>query len=515
MPKNRETELQGTFCRDHIDKVKGIPAIKKRAIGRALSRRLVTVYFDTPDHELHRLGLSLQVRKVGRAFVQCVKQTYKRRGGIVVRTEWEGAVPSQDPAISMIKKKRVRRLIQRTGVERLQPVFRTDVQRSSRTLRFDEGSTASLDIDVGEIVAGSGSQVIREFDLELKGGEPGQLFDLALEIHKEVPFRLSTMSKASRGYALLAQDRPQAKKHAKLIFAENATIEQVLIELVQHCLDQLRANEEVVHTTDDAEGVHQMRVALRRLRAALRLFKLFLPKEQYGWAVAEAKWLTAELSAARAWDVFADEFLAPLVRLYPEDKGFDALVAAVEKARLQSRGRARDTIGMERYTEFLLRLRAWLSSQAWRDQSVTAGTTRFLEPIGDHCVKFLQDRDRSVRKQGREIANLSEPALHELRLAVKRLRYAVDFFECLYPKKRVKAYRKHLAALQDELGYLNDVAAAETLLRDLGSAEGDPAWAYSGGLTVGWHRHAAVATKQSLHRDMAAFIRTKPFWRGV
>tara|TARA_R110002110_G_scaffold156564_7_gene351694 strand:+ start:1361 stop:2917 length:1557 start_codon:yes stop_codon:yes gene_type:complete len=518
MPKNREIELKGTIRPEHLDQVNDLPAITKRAVGRARSRRLVTVYFDTPDHDLRRQGLSLRVRKVGRTYMQCVKQTHKGLGGIMVRTEWEGPVPSQDPAISIIEEKKLRQLIRRAGVERLQSVFRTDVRRSSRTLKFDDGSTVSLDIDIGEIVAGDVSESICEFELELESGAPERLFDLASEIGKVVPFRLATESKASRGYALFTQEEPQPRKYVKLNLSKDDTVEQVLTELVQHCLDHLRANEDVVLKTDNAEGVHQMRVALRRLRAALRLFKSSLPGDQYGWAVAEAKWLTAELSAPRAWDVFADEFVAPVAGLCKEDQGVDALWAAVEQARKQSRQRARDAIGMERYTEFLLRLSAWLSGQAWRDQPVTARTTRLLDPIGDHCVKLLRKRDRNVRKQGQDIATLSEDALHELRLAVKRLRYAVDFFEGLYQKKRVNAYRKHLAGFQDTLGYLTDIAAADTLLRELGGVGGDqapPAWAYAGGLTVGWHRHAAIAAKRHLAKDMAAFLRTEPFWHDA
>ena len=518
MPKNREIELKATLGPEQLEKVKDLPAIKKRTVGRARSRKLVTVYFDTPDHELRRLGLSLRVRKVGRAYVQCVKLTQSRLGGIPVRMEWEGPVPSQNPAISVIEEKRLRRLIQRAGEDRLQPVFRTDVQRSSRTLKFDDGTTASLDLDIGEIVAENASEPVCEFELELESGAPVKLFDLASEIGQVVPFRLASMSKAARGYALLTQDDPQPRKYVKLNLVKDATVEQVLTELVQHCLDHLRANETVVLTTDDAEGVHQMRVALRRLRAALQLFKPSLPPDQYGWIVAEAKWLTSELSAARAWDVFADESLAPVAQLYAKDQEFIPLTAAVEQVRQQSHQRARDAIGTKRYTEFLLRLSAWLSSRAWRDQPVTERTTRLLDPIGDHCEKLLRKRDRNVRRQGRDIANLSEAALHELRLAVKRLRYAVDFFESLYPEKQAKAYRKHLAGLQDGLGYLNDVAAADTLLGELAGTGGDqapPAWAHAGGLTAGWHRHAAIAAKDRLVKDMAAVLRTEPFWRGA
>ena len=518
MPKNREIELKATIGPGQLEKVKDLPAIKKRTVGRARSKKLVTVYFDTPDHELRRQGLSLRVRKVGRAYVQCVKLTHSRLGGIPVRMEWEGPVPSQDPAISVIEDKKLRRLIRRAGAERLRPVFRTDFQRTSRTLKFDDGSKASLDIDVGEIIAENDSEPICEFELELENGAPERLFELASEIGQMVPFHLASMSKASRGYALLTQDDSQPQKYVKLNLLKDATVEQVLTDLVQHCLDHLRANETVVLTTNDTEGVHQMRIALRRLRAALRLFKPSLPPDQYEWTIAEAKWLTAELSAARAWDVFADEFLAPVARLYGKDQEFDSLMAAVEQARQQSRQRARDAIGTERYTEFLLRLSAWLSSQAWRDQSVTERTTRLLDPIGDHSIKLLQKRDRNIRKRGQDIENMSDDALHELRLAVKKLRYAVDFFQSLYPKKKAKAYRKHLAGLQDSLGYLNDVAAADTLVRELadtGENQTSQSSVYAGGIIIGWHRHAAGTIKQRLVKDMAAFLRTESFWRDA
>ncbi len=518
MSANREIELKATIRPEQLDKVKDLAAIRKRAVGRARSRKLVTVYYDTPDYDLRQQGLSLRVRKIGRAYVQCVKQTHKRLGGIPVRMEWEGPVPSQDPAVSVIEDKKLRRLIRRAGTARLQPVFRTDFQRNSRSLKFEDGSTASLDLDIGEIIAGDVSEPICEFELELHSGAPERLFELASEIRQAVPFRLAAMSKASRGYALLTQDELKPQKYVKLSLTKDDTVEQVLTELVQHSLDHLQMNETVTLATDDPEGVHQMRIALRRLRASLRLFKSTLPKDQYGWIAAEAKWLMTELSAARAWDVFADEFLAPVAQLYGGDQGFDALMAAVEQARQQSRRRAREALGTERYTEFLLHLSAWLSSQAWRDQPVTERTTRLLDPIGDHCVKLLQKRDRNVRRQGRDIANLSETALHELRLAVKRLRYAVDFFESLYPKKQAKAYRKHLAGLQSGLGYLNDVAVADQLLRELGAADNElsnPAWAYAGGIAIGWHRHAAIAAKDRLVKDMAAFLRAKPFWRST
>lgn len=514
MPKNRETELKATLEPEQLERIKGLPAIKRRAFGRTRTKTLATTYFDTPDHALRRQGLSLRVRKIGGAYVQCVKQADKRLGGMLVRTEWEGPVPDENPAISVIDDKALRSRIKRVGVEDLQPVFKTGFRRSSRRLRFDDGSTATLDFDVGEIVAGDKSEPICEFEIELDSGTPKQLFALASEIRASVPFRLSGTSKASRGYTLLTDDEPEPVKHGKISLTKDATVENVLATLVQHCLDHLQANEAAVLTTDDAEGVHQMRVALRRLRAVLRLFKSSLPEDQYGWAIAEAKWLTGELAAAREWDVFAEEFVAPVARSSTAHREFEALLEAVDRARKHSRERARDAVKSRRYTDFLLQLGAWLSARAWRNQPVSEKTTRLLDPVSDHAARLLQKRDHAVRSRGRDIATLSDSALHELRLAIKRLRYAVDFFESICPKARQKAYRKHLSRLQDGLGYLNDVAAADPLLDKLARGDGEPSqppWIHAGGLTVGWHRHATIGVKEKLADEMLAFLRAEPF----
>ncbi len=516
MPMNRELELKATIRPEHLDRLKNLPAIKSRVTGRARSRRLVTIYFDTPDHALRRQGVSLRVRKIGSAYVQCVKRTKRRLGGSTVREEWEGPVPDQTPAISVIEDKGLRRRIRRAGVKRLQPVFRTEIQRSSQTLRFDDDSSATLDIDVGEVIADEASEPICEFELELLGGAAEHIFNLASEIRKTIPFRLALPSKAARGYALTAKGDPRSASRVKPDIAKDSTIERVLAALVQDCLDHLQTNEPVALATDDTEGVHQMRVALRRLRAALRLFKPFLPADQYTWVVAEARWLGGELSAARAWDVFANELLAPVVRLYGEDPGFDELSAATEQAREQSRRRVRDAIESERYTEFLLRLSAWLSGQAWRDQPVSEQTVRLLDPIGDHCAALLQRRDRIVRKLAGNIDNQSDAGVHELRLAVKKLRYTVEFFGILYPGKPAKIYRKRLASLQDRLGYLNDVVGATTLVGELGDRDErmSSSWAHAAGLTLGWHRQAMAAAREKLGEDVAGFLRTRPFWRG-
>lgn len=225
MSVNREMELKGTFRSEHLGQVKNFPAINKRTVWGAR--------------------------------VKCIKQAHKKLVGILARTHWEGPVPRQDPTIPVIEDKALRRQIWCVGVD--------DVQRSSRTLKFDDGSTASIDIDVGDIMAGNISEPIGEFELELETEAPERLLEIACEIGKALRFRLAARSKASRGYAILTGDSPQTQKYVKVKLAQDTTVEL---------------------TTNDTESVHQMRVALRRLRAAPRLLKPYLPRDQFGWAAA-------------------------------------------------------------------------------------------------------------------------------------------------------------------------------------------------------------------------------------
>lgn len=437
-------------------------------------------------------------------------------GSSFVRKEWEGPVPNRSPAISVIDNKKLRHRIQRAGMDHLHPVFRTEFQRTSRSLKFEDGGKATLDIDVGEISAGDKSEPICEFELELDTADSTQLFNLASEVRTAIPFRLTPMGKASRGYSLLADSGPQPQKHVKVELAADATVECVLTELIQNCLDHLQANELAVLHSDDAEGVHQVRVALRRLRAALWMFRPILPEDFYRQIADEAKWLSGEMASARTWDVFAEELLPPLMHLQSDKRILDAMAARVVQVRHESRERASDAILSERYTEFLLRLSALLSSRAWRNQHVSEKTIQLLDPIKDHSNDLLERRDRKVRKTGRRIEDLSESEIHNLRIAVKRLRYTADFLESLYPRRRVKQYLKRLSTLQDGLGYLNDVAEAEALVGKLTETdEISPETLNSAcGIVIGWHSHATVAVKQELVRDMATFLDTKPYWRG-
>ena len=162
------------------------------------------------------------------------------------------------------------------------------------------------------MVSGERSSPICELELELKKGERAELFKVAHDVAKLAPARLVMRSKADRGYELLDGKEPDATSGHPDTVAGTSSAE-AFQRIGRACLRQVADNEHAVRV-GDAEGVHQMRVGLRRLRAAISLFSSLLEDRQTSAIKHELKWLTSELGPARELDVFIRHALHPVHR---------------------------------------------------------------------------------------------------------------------------------------------------------------------------------------------------------
>ena len=138
-------------------------------------------------------------------------------------------------------------------------------------------------------------------------------------------------------------------------------------------------------------------------------------------------------------------------------------------------------------------------------------------PIVEFAARLLGKRQRKALKLGRQFARLSAQERHRVRIALKKLRYATEFFQTLYPKGRAKPYLAALKDLQDRLGHLNDVAVAERLIGMLVGEEDrsadDAAIRWAGGLVLGWHAHGVAEIEPATVRAWQEFAELEPFWR--
>ena len=356
-----ETELKLQLAPRHVERFKRSPVLSKFVRTEVA---IDNVYFDTPDRLLQRHRMALRVRKIGGRWLQTLKSAGKTSGALTHRGEWETparAVRGQGQLdLELLSASPLPELLarQKHPVE-LQPVFRTRVRR---TLWVIERADATIEValDIGEISAKGERTTLREpiceVELELKEdksqGGAAALIDLAIDLLDaggKQPLALTPIarSKGERGYQLTAQSRPTAVKASAKGFVQDitakATTAHALRMVVAHGLAVLTANIELLLRNDDPEYVHQARVALRRVRSAIRLFdreRRDLPQS----LADELRWFARALGDARDWDVIADETLPSLDRRHwcgcGQAAGCESRRAAPAGARGHSQSRA-------------------------------------------------------------------------------------------------------------------------------------------------------------------------------
>ncbi|MSP87266.1 MAG: CHAD domain-containing protein [Alphaproteobacteria bacterium] len=515
--ENREIELKLRIAPEDVARLKRHPLIRSLSVGRSITQNLNSVYFDTPKLALLGRDVTLRVRRIGSKHVQTVKTGSVRQLGLFRRGEVEQSIAGEAPEIDKIADPALRALVAKSDIAaKLRPIFDTEVKRVRRRLTQGKGEIA-LDIDVGVIRTAKASTPICEIELELMAGEPDQLFDLVRRLSADVPMRLGTASKAARGFALYAGAPNEPARAAPVVLGPAPSAEQAMIAIVRACFDHLVANETAVVEAQHTEGVHQMRVALRRLRSALSLSRSLLPGDSAAGVKTEANWMAGELADARNWDVFQDEVLAPVLPRFPNHSGMAGLEAAAERARLAGYRRALAAIATPRYGALLLRGAAWLEERPWRKDTAAAALD---QPASPFAATELTRRHRKAIKLGRSISTADAEALHRLRIQLKKLRYTCEFFRDLFPNKSTKAYIANLAKLQDVLGTLNDVEVARTLLDSLlkrvagepGGPERAGELQNATGLVAGWHVHTADRRARKLDDLWQVFKGTRPFW---
>lgn len=515
---NVEAELKLTASAETIEALSRSEVVARMAQGRGVVRNLESAYYDTPDLRLSGRGIALRVRGDGERFVQTVKMEAESGGALVRRGEWEAPVADSRPDLAAIGDAEARERLGLILPGELRPVFTNRVRREVRLIDGpdDSGRDRAIEIavDVGETRAGGAAEPISEIELELLRGSAENVFDLALALHRIGHVRVEHRTKAERGYALSTGASPRWRKARPVVFGPRTTIDEALARVLAACFRHWTANEPAALDGRDPEGVHQMRVGLRRLRSALSVFGPLLPADALEWLEREAGSALGALGRARDLDVFLDELLDPVIGEFPDEECLAALRRAAERKRAEGYEQARSAIGSPRYTEFVLRFGGWMEGRRWRTGDTAGALDR---PLAAYADELLEKRHRKTLRLGRRFETLTAERRHRVRIALKKLRYAVGFFESLHPGRETGRYAKSLSRLQDGLGHLNDVSVARRLVEDLanrGAPSGDRvALQRAAGLLIGWCARGVVDTEPELVASWEAFRAAAPFWR--
>lgn len=509
---NQEVELKLDLDASDLDRLRSHPVLA--GAGPGTTAQLETTYFDTPKHRLRRAGLSLRVRSDAGGHVQTVKAGAEGAAGLFDRPEWQAAVAGPAPEAEALRDTPVWDLLGGARVRRgFEALFTVTVERTTWPIER-AGATIEVTLDRGEVRAGTATEPVAELELELKAGEPEALFALGREIADAVPLRLGVRAKAERGYMLLdrarldAQDagRPLTARAEAVALPRRVDAARGFHLIVQACLRHLWLNVGPLLATHDPEALHQARVAMRRLRSALRLFRPMVADEAYGDLSDALRAVSRQLGEARNLDVFlaghAGTATGLATGLQPEPG--TALAERAEVARQEAYERVLASLRDPAFARLTLDLLAWSLVGAWTRSDEPEAQRLREAPLQRVAAGILDAQARKVRRRTRGLAGLPAGQRHRGRVAAKALRYASEFFAGL--DTGGKAQRRHgtyvaaLERLQDSLGVLNDIEVGRALVASLGGA-GEPETPVEDSL---------LAEAERAHD---AFSRARPFWK--
>jgi inorganic triphosphatase YgiF len=494
-----------------IEQIRQAPVIKRHARNRGVARRLDTVYYDTPDRALSRQRSTLRVRRNGGRYVQTLKLAQPDQSPFVRHT-WQSPVDSPAPDLTRLPAD-ISAMLGELAEDRLAPVFATKLRRHVQRLALD-GAEVEIAFDEGTVEAGEHRQPVVEIELELKHGDSSALYDVGMQLLEVAPLRLSTFGKADRGYAMAFDAMPQVKKAEGLAISAKHCVDDVIAAVMSAGQQHLLANQAILEHGRDPEGVHQTRVALRRLRTACSLLRKELPAPAFEAFGGEAKWLMHMLGPAREWDVFATTTLERLEEACASNVDFDRLRRAAEPHRVASYARLREALTDPRYTRFQLALRRWIERRSWRTEVPSDALETLAEPAPALAVRVLERLHRKALKKGARFASLPPEARHDLRVTLKKLRYAAEFFLPVFDGQTpAKRYVARLSKLQDALGHANDCAATQSLLNMAGHADSTPDLHRAAGALMGWVARDHLAVAKTLRKRWREFKETPGFWR--
>jgi triphosphatase len=506
-----ETEIKFEVTPADLEKLAASRSLRPSNGELVTHRHLVSTYFDTPKHALRRNGISLRVRQAGKKHIQTIKTA--TNGVAIGRGEWEKRIDGSQPDLRAARGTPLQELLSKRLRRELDAIFSTHVHRTVVPLQ-PGNSRVELALDEGHIRAGLYSAPLAEVELELKSGSIGDLFKAARSVAELVPARLALKTKSEQGYGLIADQPTAAVSASKIALPPKATLATAFQVTARSVLHHIAANEPAV-LAGLPEGIHQMRVGVRRLRAAISVFSDLIGCPQTDAIRQDLKWLAGKLGPVRDLDVFLNTRVKRLSAAEPPIAGLADLVGELDYRRAVAAEAAKAAIASSRYRLLIFNALEWIEDGAWlKRRSVHNGRRAKAFAVG-----LFARRIAKAKKRAKDIRHLNVHDRHKLRIAMKKLRYSIYFFESLFDDKAsakaLSRYKTALASLQDSLGALNDIAVHQkmaTKIRTDASEQKMHPVAFAAGTVVGTERGEIEQLLAAAEKAAHKLRRAKEFW---
>ena len=472
--------------------------------GRA--QRLRSIYFDTPNRDLERHQVTLRIRNQRRAFVMTLKWQGNFSGGLFERGEIEIPTPFAEPDTSLFGFEIAAMLARIIQDQPLIAVFETDIRR---TLRRISSGTSDIEIafDSGHIIAAEQRLAVREIEMELKSGDPAELYRQGMALAETYPVQLGTMAKSFRG-AHLASGNPPSPVRAGAPLSGEPSVDEAIAAVINGCIAQFTGNWPVFESGDAVTAIHQMRVALRRLRSMLGLFQRSFPCPEFEAFRIAAKDIATTLGEARNWDVFLELLRHGPLEAFAETPGLAIILAQSEQHREAAYKVVHQLLANPKTTCFVLSLQAFVARHGWRNMLAPEALSRLTEKAISFAAANLNRMQGKLAKRGKNLAAFEPHQRHQIRIALKKFRYAADLFAGLFPSAELRDHIRITAKAQDQLGIFNDLITAHDRVAELDTSM--PEVNFAAGVITGWCGRGALQDDDALAAAWKKFRKLKP-----
>ena len=442
---------------------------------RATHEKLYNTYYDTPDDDLNRRRMALRIRRVGGPAKAVWLQTLKIGGAahsaLSQRGEWESAVEGNALSLDMLRDTPwVEHDPDNTFFQTLTPRFTTDFKRTRWSVQHPDGSTVEVALDLGQITVGPHHVPICELELELKAGEASALFRVATEIAQTMAVLPLGSSKAQRGFALASQTPEQALRSQAASLGREMAVPDAATLVLREMFCHFTTNLHAMVLSDDPEVVHQARVAWRRFKTGLKLFKnTALVQAAPTWQALQP--LLMALGRLRDLEVANLETLPMLAHAYvggsrKRAQHWRTLQLALTDAAARQLHLVRGALNDPTVGQTLIAMTQWLESSPSATTCAAAPlpqrkTTSLRKWGNQRMERWNENLTTALRKSGKPASR------HRARILAKRLRYGTDALRSLLPKLRAQQWLRQASQLQSTLGAERDRLHALTIAREL------------------------------------------------
>jgi CHAD domain-containing protein len=492
-------------------------ALAARRQGRVRTTALHRIWHDTAAHTLRAQGLALSVQAGTWRLERLTPED---------AAEWPPAAPAPilaegpDPGA-------LHRKLTPAFLAALVPVAAFTGSRRTLSLRI-EGEAARLDILEGAL---RGVVHDEPACLLMLWGDGPAAAALAAQLGAQIPLGIPRASLAARAIARAAGMAPPARQRGAPEIPPGLTVSDALLLTISHLTDVILYWSALIpapgEAAPDSEPVHQMRVAVRRLRSALAIFRRAAAGPEatalFRSLGRDLKALAATLGAARDWDVFLAGAGADIGAAFATDRRITALLAAAARKRQAAYATLAAHLASPAWRDLALRLALLPAARPWAPRP--AGFPERdefgeLKPQDDHAsmlaapaaayaAQALQRSLKRVTGAGEDFAALAPDAMHDARKQAKQLRYACEFFAPLFPAKPVRRFLERLEEVQETLGAVNDSHVAAALMGQLATG---PEGRFATGVVQGYVAATSAPAARRAGKAWGKLIRQPVFW---